>query len=234
MKRCRVALRAMVALLFIAGLLLPALRPQSAVAATKPCPFANPTMANLETLAGGYLADTYGTEPMLVAENGPACYGDRTLRFTAFVRDPGAVGWTYPYGLKPAWFRAGAFFVAARNDLAPGVGPITALAVPPALGDLQAEQVGHWVVVTGHFDDPAAAGCTATGNPEVAPSAADAVLICRSTFVVESVARTSPPTTATDPSAPPVEPADVGGWLALSAALGALLVAWLRDRRRHA
>jgi hypothetical protein len=230
MKRCRVALRAMIALLFVAGLLLPAaLRPQPALAATKPCPYTNPTMANLETLAGGYLADTYGTDPMLVVENGPACYASRTLRFTAFVRDPGEVGWTYTYGLEPGWFRTtGSLFVATTSDVPQGHGPFTALAVPPGLGELQAKHVGHWVVVSGHFDDPAAATCVASGDSP--PPAPDVVTICRSTFVVESVTRTEPPSTST---AAMELPTWWSAWLAVSAAFGGVATLWITGRRRR-
>jgi hypothetical protein len=218
--------------------------PPSAAAATSPCVAGEPTLPDLELAAAedyeGPVAAQYDTDPMLMSEVALECYGDRTLRFVVYVRDPGAVGWTYPFGLEPAWFRGATFFVAASDDLAPGWGPITALAVPPALGDPQATHLGHWVTVTGHLDDPAAATCVATGEPAVAPSTAEAIVICRSTFVVESVTRTAPPTTSTaadatasdDRSGPPVEPGYLVGWLALSAALGGVLVTWLRERRR--
>jgi hypothetical protein len=231
-------------LVLLAGLLVsPAISPPSTAAATTPCVDGNPTLRDLELAAGddyeGPVAREFGTDPALVSEIALDCYGGRTLRFVAFVRDPGAVGWTHPFGLKPAWFRAGSFFVAARDDLEPGTGPISALAVPPDLGDLQAKHVGHWVRVTGHFDDLAARTCVATGEPAVAPTTTEAVVICRSTFVVESVTRTSPPATTTvavdqasaESPGPPIEPGYVAGWLGLSAVLGALLLAWLRERR---
>lgn len=231
-------------LVLLAGLLVaPAISPPPTAAATTPCVDGNPTLRDLELAARddykGPVVQQFLADPMLVSEIALDCYGARTLRLVAFVRDPGAVGWIYPFGLRPAWFRAAAFFVAARDDLAPGTGPITALAVPPGLDDLQAMHVGRWVTVTGHFDDPAARTCVATGEPGVAPTTAEAVVICRSTFVVESVTRTSPPTTTTvaadqasaESPRPPIEPGYVAGWLALSAVLGALLVAWLRERR---
>lgn len=236
-------LRATAPLLLAVGLLVPAVVAPPTAAADPACVDGDPTLADLELAAAddheGPVAQEFDTDPMLVSELALDCYGARTLRFDAFVRDPGAVGWTYAFGLQPAWFRSAAFFVAARADLEPGTGPITALAVPPALGDLQTAHVGHWVRVTGHFDDPAGATCVATGEPGVAPTAAEAVVICRSTFVVEAVVRTSPPTTTTVVDAttsdeagdPPLDPGYVVGWLALSAVLGALLVAWLRERR---
>lgn len=238
--------RAAASLILSMGLVVPAVAPPPFVAAaTTPCVDGEPTLADLELAAAddyeGPVAGKFDTDPMLVSEIALDCYGARTLRFVAFVRDPGAVGWTYPFGLRPAWFRAATFFVARKADMEPGTGPITALAVPPDLGDLQAKHVGHWVRITGHYDDPAARTCVATGEPGVAPTTAEAVVICRSTFVVESVTRTSPPTTTTvaadqasaDPTEPPIDAGYVAGWLVLSAALGGLLLVWLRERRAY-
>ncbi len=241
MKRCRQALRAMVPLLFVGGLLLPALPSQLAAAATTPCHAGSEvTLYDLEILAGdsaGPVVSKYDTAPMVVSETGLACHGSRTLHLVAFVRDPGDVGWTYTYGLEPGWFRtAGSLFVARTSTVRPGEGPFVALAVPPALGDVQAKHQGHWVSITGHFDDPAAAGCTATGEAGVAPSPAEAVTICRSTFVVAGVSRTAAPSTSTTDAAPPaaqIEPWRIGAWLVLSAALGGLLAVWLAERFRR-
>ena len=241
MKRFGPLARVSIPLVLGVGLLLPGgLVPPPAAGATNPCRAGSDvTLADLELAAAGDyegpVARKYPTDPLLVSELALDCYGGRTLRFTAWVRDPGVVGWENLYGVAPRWFRsAQGLFVTSRAEAPPGTSPLLVLAVPPALGDLQAKHVGRWVTVTGHFDDAAAATCTAKGVAGHTPSATEAVTICRATFVVETVARTGPPGTATDPSVPPVEPADVGEWLALSAALGALLVAWLRDRFHHA
>jgi hypothetical protein len=237
MSRIGRSLRWIAPLALLLGLVVPAAAgPSPALAATTPCVAGNPTLADLELAAAddyeGPLAAKYDTDPMLMSESALDCYGNRTLRFVAYVRDPGAVGWTYTFGLQPAWFRGTAFFVAATADLAPGRGPITALAVPPDLGDLQAKHVGHWVTVTGHFDDPAAQTCVASGEAGVAPTAAEAVEICRSTFVVASVARTSAPATTTIPGLDVVaDPAAGSGWIALAALLGGTL-GLFRLRRR--
>ncbi len=215
----------------------PPVAPIPVAAATTPCHAGGDVLlSELLSLAGdnaGPLVGKYDTDPMLMSDSALECYGHRTLRFTAYVRDPGEVGWTYTYGLDPGWFRtAGSLFVATTSDIQPGRGPFTALAVPPGLGELQAKHVGHWVVVTGHFDDPAAATCTATGEPGVAPSAADAVAICRSTFVVASIARTEAP--ATSMADAPIAPTSWGGsWLAVSAAFGGVAALWFTGRRRR-
>jgi hypothetical protein len=224
-------------LLALAALGPGAASPPPSLGATTPCVPGNPTMYQLELAAAddyeGPLASNYDTDPMLMSELALDCYGDRTLRFVAYVRDPGAVGWTYVFGLEPAWFRGASFFVASSDDLAPGTGPITALAVPPDLGDLQAKHVGRWVTVAGHFDDPAAQTCTASGEPGVAPTTAEAVVICRSTFVVESVARTSAPATTTLPGVDVAATPTAGsGWIALAALLGGTLGLFRLRRRR--
>jgi hypothetical protein len=229
-----------VAGLFAITLLAPGLgSPSRVAAATTPCHAGSEvTLYDLEILAGdsaGPVVSKYDTEPMVVSETGLACYGSRTLHLTAFVRDPGEVGWTYTYGLDPGWFRtAGSLFVAGTSTARPGEGPFMALAAPPALGDLQAMYQGHWVSITGHFDDPAAASCTATGEAGVAPSAADAVMICRSTFVVARVSRAEAPATSTTdaPVAPPSSWR--AAWLAVSAAFGGLAALWFTGRRRRA
>lgn len=89
------------------------------------------------------------------------------------------------------------------------------------------------MTVTGHFDDAAAQTCVASGEAGVAPNTAEAVLICRSTVVVESVARTSVPPTTTIPGVDvAAAPAAGSGWIALAALLGgALGLRRLRRRR---
>jgi hypothetical protein len=238
-KRCRVAVRALVALLFVAGTLLPAaLRPQPAIAATTPCHAGSAvSVYDLEILAGdsaGPVVSDYETAPMVVSETGLACYGGRELRVVAFVRFPQPMGWEYTFGLKPGWFRSSeGLFVSSASGTAPPDEPVIALAVPPALGNLQAKYEGRWVTVTGHFDDPTAATCTATGEPGVAPSAADAVLICRSTFVVASVAPATAPSTSSADLPVALTTSWGSAWLAGSAAFGGVAALWYTGRRRR-
>lgn len=235
MIRCLLLGRWAIAAFVVAGLVVSGVVSPPAASAATPCPATPVTLQDLLDLAAdkGPLATEYNIEPMLMSEAALGCYRDETLRFTAYVRDPGEVGWVYVYGIEPAWFRGLGLFVATTSGQKPGHGPITALAIPPGLGDLQAAHVGHWVTVTGHFDDPAAATCTATGEPGVAPDAAEAVTICRSVFVVAGVSRTSVPATATSPpvSQPAAPPA--GFLLAVSGALGGLVALWLAGRRRR-
>jgi hypothetical protein len=230
-----VLIRLAVPALLVAGVLVPGTLSAPAAAAAAPCPPDPVTLQDLLDLAAdeGPVATAYDTDPMLMSERALACFGDRTLRFTAYVRDPGAVGWTYTYGIEPAWFRGRGLFVATTSGQKPGYGPITALAVPPGLGDLQVANVGDWVMVTGHFDDPAAQTCVASGEAGVAPTTAEAVTICRSTFVVAGVSRANAPATATDAPAELLAAPHDGAWLAFSGALGGLVALWLAGRRRR-
>lgn len=233
----RVALvRLAVPAIFLVGLIVPnAFEPPTVTAAT-PCPAPPVTLQDLLDLSAdaGSLAKQYDTDPMLMSEVALDCYDGATLQFTAFVRDPGDVGWTYTFGLEPGWFLGPGtgLFVSTTSGVKPGWGPYAALAVPPALGDPQAKHEGHWVAVTGHFDDAAAATCTAVGEAGVAPSAAEAVTICRSTFVVSAVTRTAAPSTSTAETATGL-PTWWSAWLAVSAAVGGMATLWYTGRRRR-
>ena len=233
----RVAMvRLVVPALLLVGLVVPSAFAPPAVTAVSPCHAGPITLQDLLALAGdeGPLAKQYDTDPMLMSEAALDCYDGATLQFTAFVRDPGDVGWTYTFGLEPGWFLGPGtgLFVATTSGVQPGWGPYAVLAVPPALGDPQAKHEGHWVAVTGHFDDAAAATCTAAGEAGVAPTAAEAVTICRSIFVVTAVSRTSAPATSTAVAAVEL-PTWWSAWLAVSAAVGGVVTLWYTGRRRR-
>ncbi len=237
MSRIGPVLRVTAPLALLLGFLAPAVAsPPLAVAASTPCVTGNPTLANLELAAAGDyegpLAAKFDTDPMLVSELALDCYGRRTLSFTAFVRDPGDVGWTYADGLDLGWFRTPRLFVATTSDLQPGRGPFTALAAPPVLGDLQAKHVGHWVSVTGHFDDPAADTCTGTADAGIPATTAEAVGVCRSTFVVAAITPAEAPDTSTLVVGHSAGPAGPGGVVVVAAAVGGLAALWCAGRRR--
>jgi hypothetical protein len=210
-----------------------------APAATNPCPASRRlTVAGLALLRAddyiGPVAGKYATAPMVVSETGLACYGRRPLRVLALVRHPGPMGWEYLFGLAPSWFRtAEGLFVSAGRP--PAEEEVVALAVPPALGDLQARFEGRWVTVTGHFDDPAATACVATGEAGLAPSAEEAIRICRSTFVVSAVTPAEAPSTTTATAILRPDAAVGRAWVGPAALLGGvlgLLVLGGRRRRR--
>jgi hypothetical protein len=109
-----------------------------------------------------------------------ACYGDAQLALTAPFVSCGAGGG--PISFDPAWLvniGGCALALTTSGDSA------LAYRVPPDLS-VPASPAGATTVV-GHFDDPAAATCTATSaDPgEPAPVPDEAVLICRTEFVAE-------------------------------------------------
>jgi len=101
------------------------------------------------------------------------CFGTDTLTLSADAAECGAGGgpWTW----EPAWLGAIGGCALVEGDAS------LLVRIPPGgtpIGSVPA-------VVRGHFDDPAAASCTVTSaDPATpAPSAEEAVLICRTEFV---------------------------------------------------
>lgn len=114
-----------------------------------------------------------------------ACYGGRTISFRAGEDGGCGAAGGLPVGFEPRWLRSesGCGFGGEQP------GDIwLSLRFPP--GASQAYRPGD--EVTGHFDDPAAETCVGTANYPgvVPPSRAEAVALCRTEFVVESVVPT--------------------------------------------
>jgi len=118
----------------------------------------------------------------LAPEERLACYGGQTIRFRG---EQGGCGVAdgLPVSFEPRWLRGES---GCGFGLEPGYISLM-LRFPPGV----ANEFGLTpsVDVIGHFDDPAAATCTGTANyPEVtAPTKAEAVALCRTEFVVESL-----------------------------------------------
>jgi len=163
-------------------------------------------------------------------EGGLACYGDQTLGFRAFVAAPEGLGGARPYSITPGWLVSESSFVTPSDkEIEPGLleGPWFAVAVPPRLEDRFSSRSRRWVQIRGHFDDPAAVGCRVDGDqtqPGV-PSDAEAVEICRTSFVTESVRAAAPDTSTASVASMPRSP-DVNwaliGVVSFIAVLGAL------------
>jgi hypothetical protein len=67
------------------------------------------------------------------------------------------------------------------------------IGVRPDEGDPFPQFAGSRVEISGHFDDAAAASCRATGSTDPVPTVAEAMAICRATFVLDAIERTTPP-----------------------------------------
>jgi hypothetical protein len=118
----------------------------------------------------------------LAPEERLACYGGRTIRFRGGQGGCGAAG-GLPVSYEPRWLRSesGCGFGSEPGQIS------LVLRFPPGVPNDFGDAAK--VEVVGHFDDPAAATCVGTANyPEAtAPTKAEAVALCRTEFVVESL-----------------------------------------------
>jgi hypothetical protein len=130
-------------------------------------------------------------------ERAATCYGDRPLTFRAFVAAPEGLGGTVTFEIQPSWIGTPTFMVQPSGALAGppafGVGPFLMIGVRPDEGDPFPEFAGSWVLVSGHFGDEAAASCRASGSTGPVPTVDEAIAICRTTFVLDTIGRTTPP-----------------------------------------
>ena len=158
------------------------------------CPVGPATLENLIgfRLDGGPLSDRYVNA---LNERALDCFGGETLAFTAFLAAPEGLGGTVAYQVTPAWLdtwnSATTFVAASDQEAAPGApsGPFLPVAVPPDLHASFDRQRGHWATITGRLDSPMATACVATpaNGPDVPPPA-DLLDMCRTSFVIASVA----------------------------------------------
>lgn len=118
----------------------------------------------------------------LAPEERLACYGGRTIRFRGEQGGCGAAG-GLPVSYEPRWLRSEG---GCGFGLEPGQISLV-LRFPPGVPNDFGDAAT--VEVVGHFDDPAAATCVGTASyPEAtAPTKAEAVALCRTEFVVESL-----------------------------------------------
>ncbi len=161
-----------------------------------------------------------------------ACYGDAKLEVRGLV--PPFGGGTSAYTWTPAWLASGGAFSihGSRDPLAPYLW----VNLPPSFGACSGDphakgcpggQVGTWVQVVGHYNDPAAATCVATPVPDFYPPAppmspADAQLTCARQFVADSVDPyvATGPLPSVDPGLCPVDPVTVDQIVAGTKSIG--------------
>ena len=194
----------------VAPSVTPATTPAVPMAGSCPAqPVALAALIALDAPPGGPLSRAFPPLFGTYGERGLACFGGQTLTVTGFVASPGGLGGTMSYTRAPDWLYAGWYLQPTdrMTELGPGVrvggGPFLPIAVPPALGSCGAEwqtepacpfgrYVGHWIKVSGHFDDPAAGTChvssrNPSANPASVPTASQVVEICRSVFVLSAI-----------------------------------------------
>ena len=119
-----------------------------------------------------------------------ACYEDRALQFTAFVAAPEGLGGVEEFRIEPLWLVSRGHWLAVDDTKAPEgfvSGPFFPVAVPPAGEASFVDLSGRWVEIRGHFADQAAETCALTrGAPPTAPTARQAVEMCRTSFVLSA------------------------------------------------
>lgn len=127
------------------------------------------------------IAATQGDEVQPVA-----CYGNAPLTFEANWVGGGVAD--CPAAPEPAWLACSAFSLRAAGDTRKVGAPQLFVAIDPAIGTMMPDS-GSDVVVTGHFDDPAAQTCHETGSlPGESPApVAETIERCRNTFVISEV-----------------------------------------------
>ena len=166
---------------------------------------------------------------------GAAAWPGQEIVLTGFVSSPEGLGGTSEFTIEPEWLVSRAHWLSTSAAVDPEsgpVGPFLPVAVP-GLGF--ASLAGHWVRVSGRFDDPVAKTCVVTEeNPDFAPTPEQAIQICQTSFVLTSVAPLAAPNTDGPASPAPAQPP--AGPLALLAAMatGAAFVLSLRRPRRGA
>jgi hypothetical protein len=124
-------------------------------------------------------------------ERARACFDGEEITFVGFVANPDGLGGLETYSLTPKWLAYSAFFVQPTQEIidrpAFGAGPFFRVTFDPALGDPMLAFNANWVRVTGHFVDPAAATCRATGQAGATPTQEEAIAICETMFVATAI-----------------------------------------------
>jgi hypothetical protein len=126
------------------------------------------------------------------------CFGRDPLTIDGYVRGCGGCGGTSPFVSSPAWLLDplgySTFWLAARLAAeGEDVGSI-GVWVDPADG-LKVPEIGTHIALTGHFDDPAATTCRVVPWVNIGvplPNPADAVAICRRSFVASKIRVVTP------------------------------------------
>ena len=168
------------------------------------------------------------------AEGAAACWPGQEIVLTGFVSSPEGIGGTSAFTIEPQWLVSRAHWLSTSAAVDPEsgpVGPFFPVAVPPGLGFSSLE--GHWARVTGHFDDALATTCVVTeGSPDAAPTPEQAVEICKTSFVLTSVAPLTAPNTDASVLDAPADLPTGGLALLMAAATAAFLLLVRMPARR--
>jgi hypothetical protein len=161
-------------------------------------PWLAPSAAHCLDTPLGWLKSEFVYPP--VGLSGVACFGDRTLRFTALYSSrsrEGCVDTTGPWRIEPSWFapcQDREYRLADPETNLPQGGNTLGVAIEPKvdLRDLPDLAPDEWLLVdvAGRFAHPAADDCRAVptgGDGEGPPRREVVVLGCRAQFVVTAI-----------------------------------------------
>jgi hypothetical protein len=190
----------------------PAHTSTSVLATVDPTPTASPTGTRLpsSTSPGSPSPSAACVVPTTVAglagwpgspliEDILSCFGERDFIVTGYLAPPWGIG-GLPNGVVPSWLGEWAGLeVVLWQKPRPAEGCVSDTdclwmfihAPDPATVPLSPER---WVTLTGHFDDPLASTCRATGDgSDAVKTDAEAVETCRGHFVVTEIRTVAPP-----------------------------------------
>jgi hypothetical protein len=160
-------------------------------------PEADPVLGTIETPVVGSCPDLPNAMVDWLAVPFPvaaACFGEAPITFRGWLTAAGGCGGLRPGTYEPAWLAGN--FSRIAIVLAPYETPYYdcgSAAQPPTLTQLPAKQ--RWVVITGHYNDPASESCRFTPTPTykgAGPGQASLDLYCRQVFVATSVVPEGP------------------------------------------
>ena len=161
-------------------------------ASSSPETSASPSSEAIASLPPGCVNPPADITSILDQADPLACYGSAPLTFAALLPSPGVA--SCPIVIEPAQFSCtGAIWsLQLPGETRKVEAPTLYVVVDPAASDAASELAGTDVLVTGHFDDPAAQDChevERTPAVEGTPVPAAATIEwCRSQFVVTEVA----------------------------------------------
>ena len=122
------------------------------------------------------------------------CFGDAPITFRAWLSEGGGCGGYFPGTFEPSWLAAlGSMLPIILTPFEVQYGGCGSAAPHPTLTELPDPQ--RWVMVTGHYNDPAAETCRWTPDPlyKFAPFVRGGLMLgCRQRFVATAVVPESP------------------------------------------
>jgi len=164
-----------------------------------------PPLADLSTPSTALrVLVSFRTAPSGVATSSslPArCFGSRSIRLTGYLAQPEGLGGQCFDRIRPTWLTGGCnvFPAGWLEPVASLFGTADFLMLFARPGIAGAIKGGHWVELTGHYDDSASTTCRDVDMDGRLQPVARTVAMCRSHFVVTAIRSIADPTPATNP-----------------------------------